>query len=211
MKNGFILPVFDLIVRILFRLNIVEYFKFTAQYSVRKYYQLRRQSSSTETIISASNIAIDLYQVFKYSVLAVFWLRSSSSSFSFCVVYYLIASNLFTYFYYHVWGSGYRQRNDRNTLNRKFLNFLLAILFYLLCYAYLYQFHYSDMIQWPDSVVDGPNSLYLSVSNAFTLTYGGFMPLTQEIRLIFLSELLNTFLFFTVIISNSVPDHSDKE
>ena len=211
MKNGFILPVFDLLVRVLFRLNIVEYFKYFAQFIVRVFFKFRKEKETVASIVSASNIAIDIYQIFKYAVLAFLWINASSSVYSRWVIYYLIASNLFTYFYYHVWGSRYRQRNDRSTLNRKFLNFLLAIAFYLLCYAYLYQFHYSAMISWPDSTVDGLTSFYLSVANAFTLTYGGFMPLTQEIRLVFLSELFNTFLFFTVIISNSVPDHSDKE
>jgi len=44
------------------------------------------------------------------------------------------------------------------------------------------------------------------------LTYGGFSPLTQEARVIFMTELMNTFLFFTIIVSNSVPNHTgDKK
>jgi len=67
------------------------------------------------------------------------------------------------------------------------------------------------MIAWPDALVDTTNSIFLSIANAFTLTYGGFSPLTQEIRVVFLSELINTFLFFTVIITNSIPNHAGKE
>ena len=67
------------------------------------------------------------------------------------------------------------------------------------------------MISWPDSLVDSTNAIFLSVANTFTLTYGGFKPLTQDIRNVFMSELINTFLFFTVIITNSIPNHAGKE
>jgi hypothetical protein len=67
------------------------------------------------------------------------------------------------------------------------------------------------MITWPNNLVDSTNAIYLSIANAFTLTYGGFSPLTQEIRVVFMSQLINTFLFFTIIISNSIPNHAGKE
>lgn len=204
MKNGFIYPFFDALIRCLYYCNLVEFFKFLAKLSAKK-------DEEKSKIIEKCNIAIDIYQIFKWTVLLVLWVCNNSSFFSELVVYYLLFSNLFTYFYYHVWGSKNFQRLDRDTLNRKFLNSLLAISFYLFCYAYLYQFHYSSHILWPNCHIDAVNAIYLSIANAFTLSYGGFSPLTQSMRIVFISEILNTFLFFTVIITNSIPNHAGKD
>ncbi len=211
MNNGFIYPLFDALVRFLCYCNLVEFFKFLGRLSVG--YRAEKAGSVLQQgdLISSSNIAIDIYQIFKWFVLWSFWFFEVSNSFSKIFIYYLIFSNLFTYFYYHVWGSRYSQRVDRETLNRKFLNSLLAIAYYLFCYAYLYEIHYRDLIVWPEGVVDFTNSMYLSIANAFTLTYGDFSPKDKDIRFVFVSELVNTFLFFTVIINNSIPNHAGKE
>lgn len=211
MNAGFIYPLFNSAVRFLYYCNLVEFFKFLAKMSVGLVSRRRGGEATDNEIIQACNIAIDIYQVFKFGALLIFFVCKTNTIFSKLVIYYLISSNLFTYFYYHVWGSKYTQKIDRGTLNRKFLNSLIAISYYLLCYAYLYQVHYFHMISWPDSTIDFTNAIYLSVANAFTLTYGGFSPLTQEIRIIFMSELINTFLFFTVIISNSIPNHAGRD
>jgi len=211
MNNGFIYPFFDSLVRLLYYCNLVEFFKFLAKLCTGVLHKRSAEELSSTGIIRSCNIAIDIYQVFKFGALFLLWVCDVNSLFSKIIVYYLLFSNLFTYFYYHVWGSKFGQRVDRDTLNRKFLNSLLAITYYLLCYAYLYEVHYSQMISWPESVVDTTNAIFLSVANAFTLTYGGFSPLNQSIRVVFMSELINTFLFFTVIITNSIPNHAGKE
>ncbi len=208
MKNGFIYPFFNSLIRVLYYLNLVEFFKFVAILSKGL---CKKEALSQEEQITTCNIAIDIYQMFKWLTLISLWLFEVNNFFSFIFTCYLLISNLFTYFYYHVWGSNYSQMVDRDKLNRKFLNSLLAVSYYLACYAYLYQVHLSDQIEWPDNLVDSMNAIYLSVSNAFTLTYGGFSPLTQEIRVVFMSQLINTFLFFTIIISNSIPNHTSKE
>ncbi len=208
MQNGFIYPIFNLIVQTIKKLNLVEYFKKVSMYCFEIY---KKNTLSQDKKIQVANVAIDLYQLFKFGVLFVFWVYAIDNNFSKWLIYYLIYSNLFTYFYYHVWGSSYTQKINKDKNNRRFLNSLLAIMYYILCFAYLYQFHYSEMITWADDKVDWINAIYLSVANAFTLTYGGFAPLTQQIRIIFMSELINTFLFFTIIISNSIPNNLGKE
>ncbi|EGQ7995878.1 hypothetical protein D8T26_00390 [Vibrio vulnificus] len=208
MKNGFIYPLFDAVVRFCYYCNLVELFKFLAKLSLGI---LKKGDVSVADTIKACNVAIDIYQIFKWFILLSLWYLGIDSKAALLVTYYLLASNLFTYFYYHVWGSRYTQRIDRETLNRKFLNAMLAISYYLACYAYLYHVHFSNEIKWPGDLVDSTNAIYLSIANAFTLTYGGFSPETQEIRVVFMSQLINTFLFFTIIISNSIPNHAEKE
>ena len=210
MKNGFIYPLLNWIVKVFYYLNFVELVKFNARSALFFYFSKRKKEVSTNDIITVSNIAIDTYQLIKFFLLFYFWCFQFSDGISKMIIYYLLISNLFTYFYYHVWGSNHRQREDKDTLNRKFMNSILAIAFYLLCYGYLYHCHYSQMLSWPDNIIDLANSIYLSVSTAFTLTYGGFQPLTQEVRMVFMSELINTFLFFTIILSNSIPNHTGR-
>jgi hypothetical protein len=214
--NGFIYPLFNSFINFLYYTNLVVLFKFIsifyAKISLKK-----DEEISDDMIKSYSTIAIDIYQIFKWGMLIFFWLSENNSLTSRLIIYYLIYSNLFVYFYYHTWGSKYTQRNDKEALKKNFLNYLMAIVFYLLCYAYLYKFHYNGMIlinkELLDvSVLDSINAIYLSISTAFTLTFGGFQPLTQEVRIVFLSELINTFLFFTIIVSNSIPSNfSQKE
>lgn len=174
-------------------------------------YRRKDQEVPIDQLISSCNIAIDIYQLFKWVVLSVLWINGISSILSKMIISYLLFSNLFTYFYYHVWGSRNSQRTDRDTLNRKFLNTLIAISYYLFAYAYIYQIHFPDMISWANGTVDFVNAIYLSAANAFTLTYDGFAPKTQFIRIIFLSELITTFVFFTIIVTNSIPNHAGKE
>lgn len=208
MKNGFIYPLFDSLIRFFYYCNLVEFFKFIAKLC----HGLCKQTPLTDSDkIHCCNIAIDIYQLFKWIVLLGLWKLDVNSELALFFTYYLLSSNLFTYFYYHVWGSKFSQRTNREALNRKFLNALLAVSYYLACYAYLYQVHFSCEIRWPDNLIDSTNAIYLSIANAFTLTYGGFSPLTQEIRVVFLSQLINTFLFFTIIISNSIPNHAGKD
>jgi len=163
-----------------------------------------------------STLAIDIFILSKWVLLIYLWVNNINNEISKYLIFYLIYSNLFTYFYYHSWGSRYDQRNDVEALKRNFINYLLAITYYLACYAYLYQVHYVDMLKintdlFDVNTMDYINAIYLSVSTAFTLTYSGIQPLTQEIRIVFLTQLINTFLFFTIIITNSVPSIYKQE
>lgn len=207
MTNGFLLPLFNLLVHVIHAINLVEYFKKAVCIFYRRAYSVKVLDKPKT--IEASNIAIDIYQIFKFGILFVLWFIEMESELSKVIIFYLLASNLFTYFYYQVWGSKYESRTDRETLNRKFLNTIFAIAFYLLAYAYLYQFHYQEMICWLVNA-NALEAIYLSISTAFTLTYSGFSPKGDDITIymVFMSEIINTFFFLTIIISNAVPKHS---
>ncbi len=210
--NSFIYPFFKILIDyVLYYTNIVEYVKIFA----RLLCNFISCSSQTEIEVNnykrkCSTIAIDIFILSKWFLLIYLWVNNINSEISKYLIFYLIYSNLFTYFYYHSWGSKFTQRNDAEALKRNFINYLLAIAYYLACYAYLYQVHYVEMLKVNEelfdiSTLDYINAIYLSVSTAFTLTYSGIQPLTQEIRIVFLTQLINTFLFFTIIITNSVP------
>ncbi|HAS8492870.1 TPA: hypothetical protein I7732_20640 [Vibrio vulnificus] len=199
MTNGFIFEIFDFLVRkVLVRLNLVELFKFVA---VKTF--LHKGDSQ---IYAVANIAIDVYQIFKWLVLISLWVIGTGDSYSLYIICYLLAFNSFTYFYYEVWGGVHSRQKSQNSSNRRFLNTMLSIFYCFFCYAYLYQIHFYSEIVWPDGIVDFFNAIYLSITTGLTLTYSGFNPVTQFMRLVFLSELLNIFLFITIILSNSIPN-----
>lgn len=208
MKNGFIFLAVSKLVELLKYVNLVEYFKNFSAFALGRYAPYPEALDNT---IARNSIGIDVFQVLKWAFVVYIMLSGQDHAYLKYLVIYLIWANVFTYFYYHAWGSSFRQRSDMDTERRRFMNFLLSIVFYVFCYAYLYQFHYAEDILWPDNQVDTINAIYLSVANAFTLTYGGFSPLTQAARVVFMTELINTFFFFTVIVANSIPTIIDRK
>lgn len=208
MKNGLIYPFVAALIAIIKRLNLVEYVKEFCVFAVSKF---RKTTLQQNEIIATKNVGIDIFILLKWGFIAWAIIWQATSPWVEWAVWYLIFTNLFTYFYYHVWGSGFVARSDIDSQRRRFINFLISLGFYLVCYAYLYQFQYATHISWPNNAVDFTNATYLSIANAFTLTYGGFAPISQTARILFASELINTFFFFTIIIVNSVPNTKNAE
>lgn len=204
MNNGFIYPIAKKLVEILWYLNLVEHFKL---FSIWVYKKNLKHNITKAQKKEVGSFAIDIFQLLKWLFLLIVIIFSVTSPVIKYVIFYLIATNLFTYFYYHVWGSSFDTNHDVHSQRRRFVNFLLSICFYLICYSYLYQFQYMNNISWPQDGINTTNAIYLSIANAFTLTYEGFQPLTQTARVLFASELINTFFFFTIIITNSVPNN----
>ena len=206
MQNGFIFIFFDRLILILKYCNLVELFKFVSRILAFTLRTDKTTAPSVEALRASSNIAIDVYQIFKWLVIIVLWHCGANGCLSLTFVIYLISANLFTYFHHQVWGTKYEQESSKEADNRRFLSTLLAIAYFLVAYAYLYQCHFSSIIKW----ANGPNAIdafYISLSNAFTLPIKGFDPITRGARFLFASEVINTFLFFIIILSNAIPNH----
>ena len=152
MKNGFIYPTFDFIIRYLRYLSLVELFKFVATKWFAK--------ESAEDKKYAARIAIDIFQIFKWAVVIGLFLNEVTSNFSRYVTYYLISANLYSYFLFHVWGSNHQQTGGKEYIRSRFINSILAILYFLFCYAYLYLYHFNCEITWPEGDADFINSVY---------------------------------------------------
>jgi len=122
---------------------------------------------------------------------------------------YLLVFNLFSYSFYHGWGSdhtppilAYDEAIWRD--RRRMMSFLLAFAFSIVGFAYIYANHIHTSLEWP-STPNALDGLYLSVSNAFTLTYEGFQPCDQFGRGVLLLQVVNTLIFLTVLIGNAIP------
>lgn len=206
--NGFFVEFFDYIFGKLIKVDPGELLKVTViKLWGLKFVPVGPQDPRNLKIV---NDTIDVFILLKWLFLGAlifwrmdFWLSD-------LLVYALIFFNAFSYFYDHGWQRQIVLRTDLKSQRRRFLNMLQAILFYLVGYAYLYQFHVAAEIVWPSAESpDFFDAFYLSVANAFTLTYPGFEPCTSYVRGLFLTELACTFVFFTVLISAAVPSRDN--
>ena len=90
MNNGFIYPFFDSLVRLMYYCNLVELFKFFAKLYTGIMHKRNGDEVTTPDVIRSCNIAIDIYQVFKFSVLLLLWVCEVNSVFSKIVICYLL-------------------------------------------------------------------------------------------------------------------------
>lgn len=204
MKNGFLIIGFSWFIEKLVWLNADELLKKLGIYFISS-----AARENDDTLKTCRNAIIDCFILAKWTFILLAFLNSWSNDLVFWVTWYLLATNVFGYFYHHAWGSPHKRQYDTLSQRRRFVNFLLAIGFYIMCYAHLYMNFYALDIGWTEDGVNKTDAIYLSVANAFTLTYGDFRALTQTARVVFMSELITTFIMLTIVLANSVPDGSE--
>ena len=198
-RFGFLYPIVKKTVTAIKWLNISEWFKFFAA----KIGKACLKDPSEGEIKQLKNFGIDFYQLLKWGVIVTLIWSGTYNQFWHWLVVYLLCSNLFSYFYYHVWEGG-NSGMDLDRQRRRFVKLLSAIAFVVFCYAYLYEFAFPTEIKWPNGETDFGNAIYLSIANAFT--FDGFEPTSKKVRLVFASQLVITFFFFSIILSESVPE-----
>lgn len=112
------------------------------------------------------------FLVLKWIAVIVFWLCQVNSALVKLIIWYLIITNLFTYFYYHTWTIDLdRGSFTIERVKRRFLNLLLAISFNVFCFAYLIRFSFSANYEWTNQIATSKNALLYSVANAFTVSF----------------------------------------
>jgi hypothetical protein len=207
-RDGFIIILFGGIVRLLHTLSAVEWLKSGALAIAR----WRGQASTAEAKRTIANLAIDVFVVAKWAFLVTAFACGLTSSIVFLLTGYLLFFNLFSYFYYHAWGSQFPSHQlSEDALHkrdqRRLLSFLLAIAYSFLGFAYLYAFQFASHFQWPPEA-GRTDALLLSICNSFTLTYGGYQPLDPLSRSLLVAQVLNMFVFITILVANSIPNLS---
>jgi hypothetical protein len=150
-------------------------------------------------------LAIDVYIVLKWATILGFWLSQAQNLVATTVSWYLLATNLFTYFYYHVWDEAAQMEAlaSIERIRRRFLNSLQAFFFSITLYAYFYDVLYASDFTWSG----GHNlvtSWYFSIGNALTVTYGDVTPCSSTGKLIAVAQLAITFFFVTTIIAKTL-------
>lgn len=193
-KNGFIYLCLEIIVKILKKLNAVEWLK--------NFVCFITPNKKIETIISCKNLAIDFFIVFKWLItfLAFYYFNNR---FLHILVIYLIVFNIFTYFYYHVWNISSGNTSLARS-RRRFISTVQAIFYNVFGYAYLYAVPFSGYFNWDEKVSKIVSALNLSVSNTF-LGSSNVTPNGEIGIVIMLTQYISTFVLITIILSTAFP------
>lgn len=210
-NEGFIIRIAAQMVSGLQKLSAVEHWKRLGEAVLR----IRNEAPSDETLRRNANLWIDWFIVLKWVFVGVLIWKMEDGWLAGTAVCYLLFFNAFSYFFYHGWGSDLTppKLDPEETIKRdrrRLVSFLLAFLFSILGFSYLYAAQIPLRLDWPTSQ-NWLDALFLSVSNSFTLTYEGFQPKDQLARGVLLLQLMNVFLFLTVLIGNAIPSIGRSE
>lgn len=151
------------------------------------------------------SFAIDLYEIAKWATVVLFISYDIQKQPALILTMYLLASNLFSHFYYHLWKNiSLGRRMGPMQSRRRFLSFILALFFSFVAYSYIFSF-YQSSFDWPGEEFSAVSSLFFSVSNAFTLVYGNIGPNGALGYFLAVSQVAYTFFFVVLIIAQSIP------
>lgn len=203
MRFGFIHAVASQLIEAARYLNLVELFK-----AVAARLAFGRDSEVQDRYRA---ISIDVYVVVKWAAVALLWAAGADGVLARALTIYLLATNVYTYFYFHLWDElAMRQTAlaiDR--LRRRFVNLFQAFAFSIFAYAYLYDVPYAWAFDWKGSS-DALTAIYFSAGNAFTVTYGDVVPTAGAAKILAVSQLAMTFLFVIVILARTISGTGER-
>lgn len=194
MQNGLLYTIIDWILEKLKFINLVELFKFIAQ----KLYKKNK--------LLAIRAGVDLFIIVKWTLVLVLWLNRVESDIVNSIIFYLLISNIYTYFYYHTWTKDLKKRHfGLKRIKRRFLNLMLAFTFNIFSFAYLFVLPFSNNFEWSRTDYLSLDSLLFSIANSLTVDYVYVVASTNTGHILVLLETLTTFIFLTIILSSSIP------
>lgn len=194
MKKGIIYSIFDWIIENINYLNLVELFKFIGV------------KISPNNRITALRFSVDLFIILKWLFIAFIWQFNIKNEFINVIVWYLIFTNVFTYFYYHTWDKNINKDEfDFDRIKRRFLNLGLSIAFNTYSFAYLFSQPFSNNFKWNSGFSTFQDSFLYSLANSFSVSYESVETITTIGQRLTLIETAISFIFLTIILSNSIP------
>ena len=154
-----------------------------------------------------ANLAIDLFIVLKWLFLLTIWTFNITNWFVVSMAVLLLIMNLHTYFWYHLWAvdRGVVIPSPEFRERRRFMNLIFAIAYSMALYAYLYQRVLMMDFAWPQNLAPVISALVFSIGNALTGFSGDLKPISATAHLVVSSQLVMTFVFVAMLLSNSVP------
>jgi hypothetical protein len=199
--NGFFYPLAAALMWLAQKASLVEHFKNLACRVARKSGAARRPTA---------NVAIDVFVVFKFTYVVAAWGLDWDAPVPVAFIVYLLVTNSTTYFFYNLWilenASEATQRVDTHHRDRRrFVNLVLAMAFSMLVYAYLYKVAFPAHFDWPPNVPRATAAISFSIGNALTSTAGGLHTTDELSYLLAASQLVFTFGFVAMLLSNTIP------
>ena len=199
MKKGIIYSLFEGLIECLNYLNLVELFKFIGV------------KISPNNHITSLRFSVDLFILLKWTFISLIWHINVNSTYVNFFVWYLIFTNVYTYFYYHTWNKNINKAEfDFDRIKRRFLNLGLSIAFNIYSFAYLFAQPYSNSFKWNNELSTFQDSVFYSIANSFTATYEVVEAITSFGQKLSILETSISFIFLTIILSNSIPQIKTK-
>lgn len=204
MKFGILHPFFDKLFWLLNSLTLFEWFKRAGALICQKL------SGSSIHKVAYKRTAGDIYILFKWGF--VIWLLESSinNSFATSIVWYLIYTNIYTFFYSMIWKIQ-NHTMDSRWARRRFLNLLQAIAFSFVAFAYLYYIPYATDMYWDKTPHTYLHAFWYSISNSVAGNYDRIKPLSTWGDSVSMIQFLIMFIFAAIIISKAIPDDGQPD
>jgi hypothetical protein len=199
MNKGILYKIFDWLIESLNYINLVEILK----RFISSFFKGNK--------ISVSRATVDFYIFSKWVIISMLWFFEVKNEWVNYFVWYLIATNLLSYFYHHTWTKSLQENTfDLDRLKRRYLNLLLAIGFNILCFAYLFAVPFASNFTWEKGYPNLPDALFFSTANLLITDYKLVNEPSYIGSQLALIEMITTFIFLTIILSNSIPQHKEK-
>lgn len=195
MRHGFIYPIVRAIVEMFAYLNLVELFKAIGKRLARNESQIPRNA----------RIGIDVYVILKWALLASVWVGAVNNALATSAVIYLMATNVFTYFYHHVWKPPY-DASDEN-LRSRLVTLILSICYNIVCFGYLYAVPFAGNFRLNTDIGRTTASILLSASHSFLVDFAPVSAVTTVGYALVLSQTAITFIFISIILAASIPEY----
>lgn len=200
MKNGPIFFILNIILENLKYISLVEFFKYLAV-------KLFAKNSNNDKKNTVKRYAVDIFIILKWFLVIYLFENEISNTYFTLIIWYLIYSNLYTYFYYHVWHKDSMSTGSFliDRVRRRFITLMLSIGFSNVCFAYLIKLPYSLDFNWSGNNVTNAKSLWFSFANSLTANYEYVKPQTEIGVDITIIQLIISFIFLTLILGKSFP------
>lgn len=201
MNKGILYKIFDWLIEFLNYINLVEILK----RFVPRVFKIKKNN------ISVTRATVDFFVISKWTLISLLWFFNVKSVYFNYFVWYLIATNLLSYFYHHTWTKSLQENTfDLDRLKRRYLNLLLAIGFNIICFAYFFAVPFASNFKWDRGYPNLPDALFFGTANLLITEYKPVNISSSVGSQLVLIETITTFIFLTVILSNSIPPHKEK-
>lgn len=200
MRNGFLYITIKFILDNFRHLTLVEWFK-KIGYKIL----CNNPNDPNEQADYRSNI-VDFFNVIKWSIIICLLCFSWTNCFLTFLVWYLLVTNVYSYFYHHIWSDdAYNAVNlGADRARRRFMLLMLSVAYSDFCFAYLYYLPYNSSFTWTNGA-SFTKAIWFSVSNSLAANYSVVTILSDIGNTIAMVQLILTFIFVTIIISRSIP------
>ncbi|PKR82404.1 hypothetical protein [Heyndrickxia camelliae] len=204
--NGIIYPIVIGVMNILFYLNIVEWIKKLSNTITKKVYSGRSHDIILIKIRQNRNFAIDFFIILKFIFVLMIFFLDYKNAWVFWIVIYLLCSNLYTYFYYHLWEETalLEEHQTVHRVRRRFISLFISFIFMMVCYNYIYLYLSPEHFNISSS---NHHQKIIMFSLAKSFVIDNDLAKSQDLTGLWveISQLINVFTFITILLAKSMP------